>query len=229
MVYLRYLRYGLWLFAAGAIALYGLLWLDQKFDLSLFNGGASNQNAALPAPSFTEFAQMKGDFSVMRVDNDPSLGNSSLADPDGLAFTQQDLLGKYSVVYFGFTHCPDICPATLYQMNLWKQDLGALADAFQFLFVTVDPKRDDAALMRDYTAAFSSNIIPLTGTQAQIDKLLDIYKVTAKFVPLEDGDYTVDHTASIYLLDKGGNFHSLIAHNEPYDMAIAKLKRIAAD
>lgn len=123
----------------------------------------------------------------------------TLLDQDGRTFTPQQLRGHPSLLFFGFTHCPDICPATLAL-------LAALArsntlPALQTVFITVDPQRDDPASMKRYVTAFGANLTGVTGTSAQLERLMKSVGVASLRRELPGGDYTVDHSATLFLLD----------------------------
>jgi protein SCO1/2 len=133
-------------------------------------------------------------------------GPFHLEDQTGKVVTEQDMKGKPFLVFFGYTHCPDVCPTTLFDMSQVMKKLGPDADRIGALFITVDPDRDTPALMKDYMSNFDPHLRGLTGDQAAIDKAIKEYRVYAKKIPLKDGDYTMDHTAIVYLMDKNGDF-----------------------
>ncbi len=133
-------------------------------------------------------------------------GPFHLEDQNGKPVTDQDMKGKPFLVFFGFTHCPDICPTTLFDMSQVLRQLGPDADRTGALFITVDPARDTPAVMKDYLSSFDPHLRGLTGDQAAIDAATRAYRVYAKKVPLDGGDYTMDHTAVVYLMDKNGEF-----------------------
>ena len=118
---------------------------------------------------------------------------------------------KPSAMFFGFTHCPDVCPTTLMEMGGWIEALGADADKLRFVFVTVDPERDTPEVMNDYVTAFSDRIVGVTGEPEEVHAMVKDYKIFSRKVPLEGGDYTMDHTASMILLDANGSFVGTIA------------------
>ncbi len=155
-------------------------------------------------------------------------GPFELVDGRGETVTAQDFTGRPFVIFFGFTHCPDICPTSLFEMSEWIDELGPVADQMRFAFVTVDPERDTPAVMRRYVGAFSDRIIPLTGTPAQVDQVIDAYRVYAAKVPLEGGGYTMDHSAFVYLMDAQGRYTTHIAYGEETERALAKLRALAA-
>ena len=133
-------------------------------------------------------------------------GPFRLTDQDGRTVTEQDFRGRPLLVFFGFTHCPDVCPITLFDMSQMLHALGPDAGRLGVLFITVDPERDTPAVLKDYLSSFDPHLRGLTGDQAAVDAALKAYRVYAKKVPLKDGDYTMDHTAVVYLMDKDGRF-----------------------
>jgi protein SCO1 len=133
-------------------------------------------------------------------------GPFRLEDQSGKAVTDADMKGKPFLVFFGFTHCPDICPTTLFDMSQLMEELGPDADRTGALFITVDPERDTPSVMKDYLSNFDPHVRGLTGDRTAINAAIRAYRVYAKKVPLENGDYTMDHTALVYLMDKNGRF-----------------------
>jgi protein SCO1/2 len=140
-------------------------------------------------------------------------GPFQLEDQNGKAVTDGDMKGKPFLVFFGFTHCPDICPTTLFDMSQLMKALGPDADRTGALFITVDPERDTTKVMSEYLSNFDPHVRGLTGDPAAIAAAVKAYRVYAKKVPLENGDYTMDHTALVYLMDKNGHFIA------PFDMS----------
>jgi protein SCO1/2 len=140
-------------------------------------------------------------------------GPFRLTDQHGTAVTDTDMKGKPFLVFFGFTHCPDICPTTLFDMSELMKALGPDAERTGALFITVDPERDTPKVMQDYLSNFDPHVRGLTGDRTAIDAAIKAYRVYAKKVPLENGDYTMDHTALVYLMDKNGRFVA------PFDMS----------
>ena len=133
-------------------------------------------------------------------------GPFTLIGQDGKSITAQDLKGKPLLVFFGYTHCPDICPTTLFELSEVLHAMGKDADRINALFITVDPDRDTAAVMKDYLSSFDPHLRGATGTQQQIDVVEKEYRVYAKKVPTKNGDYSMDHSAVVYLMDKEGRF-----------------------
>jgi protein SCO1/2 len=135
-------------------------------------------------------------------------GPFQLTDQDGQPFSDRDLKGKPFLVFFGFTHCPDVCPTTLFEISEIMRSMGREADGTAALFVSVDPERDTPEAMRDYLASFDPHVHGLTGDTAALAAVAKAYRVYYKKVPLEGADYTMDHTAIVYLMDKDGRFIS---------------------
>ncbi len=154
-------------------------------------------------------------------------GPFTLTDQNGNTVTEAALQGHPSVMYFGYTYCPDVCPTTLADLTQWMSDLGAQADKLKVYFVTVDPERDTEEAMASYMQAFDPRFIALTGTPSQIDKIVKAYHIYAHKVPGKDGSYTMDHTATVFLLDSKAQLVSTIDYQEKTDKALAKLKRLA--
>lgn len=134
-------------------------------------------------------------------------GPFKLVDQDGKPVTDQDFKGKPFLVFFGFTHCPDVCPTALFDVSEMFRAMGKDADRAAALFVTVDPERDTPAIMKDYLSSFDPRLKAATGDRASIEAAEKAYRVYAKKVPTGKGDdYTMDHTAIVYLMDKDGRF-----------------------
>jgi len=152
-------------------------------------------------------------------------GPFHLEDQNGKPVSDQDMKGRPFLVFFGFTHCPDVCPTTLFDMSQVLRKLGPDADRTGALFVTVDPERDTPAVMKDYLSNFDPHLRGLTGDRASIDAAIREYRVYAKKVPLPDGDYTMDHTAVVYLMDKNGQFVAPFDLKRTPEAAAADLRR----
>ncbi|MGA0532703.1 SCO family protein [Hansschlegelia sp. KR7-227] len=133
-------------------------------------------------------------------------GPFEMVDQTGATVTDADVKGKPFLVFFGFTHCPDVCPTALYEITQAFEALGPDAEKTQALFVTVDPERDTPEAMKAYLSSFSPRIRGLTGSRPQVDAMVKAYRAYAKKQPLKDGDYTMDHTAIVYLMDRNGAF-----------------------
>ncbi len=152
-------------------------------------------------------------------------GPFHLEDQNGKPFSNEDLKGRPFLVFFGFTHCPDICPTTLFEISQVMQKLGKDADRTGALFITVDPERDTPAALKDYLSNFDPHLRGLTGDPAAVNAAIKAYRVYAKKVPLADGDYTMDHTAMVYLMDKDGHFVAPFNMKQTADAAAAQIRR----
>jgi protein SCO1/2 len=152
-------------------------------------------------------------------------GPFQLTDQAGATVTEKDLQGRPTLIFFGFTHCPDVCPTSLFEISEVLRAMGKDADKVNAWFISVDPERDNAAAMKDYLSSFDPHLKGLTGDPAAVQKVITAYRVYAKKVPLKDGDYTMDHTALIYLMDRDGRFVSPFNLNRKPDEAAADLKR----
>jgi len=133
-------------------------------------------------------------------------GPFSLTTQAGQTLTEADLRGAPFLVFFGFTHCPDICPTKLFEISEALRAAGPKGERLKALFVSVDPGRDTPEVLKSYLGSFDPRIIGLTGDQAAVDATVRAYRAYARKVPLKDGDYTMDHTALVYLMDKRGGF-----------------------
>lgn len=151
----------------------------------------------------------------------------NLIDHNGNAITEKAFANHPTALFFGFTHCPEVCPTSLNELAILLDDLGEDGAPLKAFFVTVDPERDTPELMKNYVTAFSQRITGITGDPAEIAKLIKAWRVYAKKIPLDDGDYTMDHTASIYLVRPDGSFQGTIAYREDPKIAVQKLRRLA--
>ncbi|MGX7742156.1 SCO family protein [Rhodopseudomonas parapalustris] len=152
-------------------------------------------------------------------------GPFRLTDQNGQIVTEQNMKGKPTLIFFGFTRCPDVCPTSLFELSQVLAALGPDADRVNAYFVSVDPERDTPASMKDYLSSFDPHLKGLVGTPEATAKIEKGYRVYAKKVPLKDGDYTMDHTALIYLMDKFGNFVAPFNIKRKPEDAAADLKR----
>jgi protein SCO1 len=152
-------------------------------------------------------------------------GPFQLVDQNGREVTDKDLKGRPFLVFFGFTHCPDVCPTTLFEVSEIMRALGPDAERTRALFVTVDPERDTPAVMKDYLSSFDPHLVGLTGDPAAVAAVAKAYRVYFKKVPLDQGGYTMDHTAIVYLMDKDGRFVSPFSLKRSTDAAAADLRR----
>jgi protein SCO1 len=171
----------------------------------------------LPSPSTTELplASIGGPFTLVGADARP--------------FASTRLAGKPFAIFFGFTHCPDVCPTTLARLARLRRQLDKGDDAFAIVFVSVDPERDGPAEVGAYAGLFGTPVIGLTGSPAQIERVKKQYAVFSAKAPQPGGDYSVDHTAAVFLMDRAGKFVATIAPDESDAAAMAKLKRLSND
>lgn len=201
---LRILRHAAW----ALVALLGLAALAATLGWFGADGPASRRPALVAAPSIG--------------------GPFAMRDAAGVAVSERDLVGRPSLIFFGFTHCPDICPTAMSDIAGWMKELGPQGDALQVLFVTVDPERDRPAELAAYAAMFDPRIRPLVGTEDELAAMAKAWRVYYRRVPLSGGGYTMDHTATMYLVGRDGRFAGTIDPREPGDTAIAKLRRVLA-
>ena len=152
-------------------------------------------------------------------------GPFTLVDSKGQPFASSRLAGRPYAMFFGFTHCPDVCPTTLGRLAKLRRQMGS-DDSFQVVFVTVDPERDGPAEVGAYAKLFDTPVIGLTGTPAQIERVKKQYAVFSAKSPQPGGDYSVDHSASVLVMDEAGQFVATIAPEESDAAALAKLKRV---
>ena len=153
-----------------------------------------------------------------------------LTDPDGQARSLADYKGKVVVVFFGYTQCPDVCPATMAELAEVKRNLGADGARVQGIFVTVDPARDSAELLKAYTANFGPDIIGLRGTPEQTVAAAKEFKVFFNKVPGKtDTSYTVDHTAGSYVFDAKGRVRLFTRYGSGAQALADDLKLLLAE
>jgi len=152
-------------------------------------------------------------------------GPFQLTDQAGQTVTDQNLKGRPTLIFFGFTHCPDVCPTSLFEISEVLRAMGKDADRVNAYFVSVDPERDTQGAMKDYLSSFDPHLKGLTGDPQAVAKVLSAYRVYAKKVPLKDGDYTMDHTALVYLMDKNGQFVAPFNLKRTPEEAAKDLKR----
>jgi len=152
-------------------------------------------------------------------------GPFHLTDQAGQTVTEKSLQGRPTLIFFGFTHCPDVCPTSLFEISEVLKAMGGDADRVNAYFISVDPERDTNAAMKDYLSSFDPHLKGLTGDPEAIAKALSGFRVYARKVPLKDGDYTMDHTALVYLMDRDGHFVSPFNLKRTPEEAAHDLKR----
>ena len=154
----------------------------------------------------------------------------TLVAQDGKPVTEQAFRGRPTAVFFGYTHCPDVCPTTLFELDGWLKKADPDGSKLNAYFVTVDPDRDTPDLMNQYVSNVSKRIVGISGPPDKVMDMVKGFRVYAKKVPVDakdpNGDYTMDHTASVFLLDSAGQFAGTIAYQEDPDTAVKKLENL---
>ena len=159
------------------------------------------------------------------VDYGDTVGGAfSLTAPDGSTVTDQTLKGQPFAIFFGFTRCPDVCPTTLSRLAQLRKRMGEDGEKFQIVFVSVDPGYDSPEDIGRYVDLFGTPIIGLTGSDDAIAEVADAYHAFYEKVPVEGGDYTIDHTAAVYLMGADGKLQSIIDYHESPAASLAKLE-----
>lgn len=175
-----------------------------------------------------------GIFSYETLRNKPLGNNFTLTDSNGNTITEADIRSKPSIIFFGFTMCPESCPTTLINLDRWLTALGPKADKLGIWFVTVDPERDTPEVLHNYLSNFNNKIIGISGDPEKVHEMVDSFNIVAEKVPGTDGNYTYNHTAAIFLLKEGGKLAGVI----PYELenndikdetAMKRLKKLVSD
>ena len=149
-----------------------------------------------------------------------------LTGSDGEPFSSERLAGRPYALFFGFTNCPDVCPTTLARLARLRKQIGKGDEAFAIVLVTVDPERDTPAAMARYAGLFGTPVIALTGSIPAVEGIKKLFGITSEKVPQAGGDYSVDHTATTFLIDSKGKFAATISPSEGDPAALAKLERL---
>lgn len=166
--------------------------------------------------------------TAQQVARDAITGDFSLIDHTGKLVTDEDFRGRWVLAFFGFTHCPDVCPTALNQVALVMNELGASAERIQPLFFTVDPERDTPKVMAEYVSIFHPRIIGLTGTLEEARQAARSYRIYFSKVE-QDGapdGYTMDHSGYLYLMNPRGQFELVFSHESKVVDIVAKLRRL---
>jgi protein SCO1 len=153
-------------------------------------------------------------------------GPFKLVDQNGHIVTNKDLEGRWLLVYFGYTHCPDACPTALNNIALALSDLGAEKKEVRPVFITIDPERDTSQVMKDYVSAFDAPFLALTGSDAAIAQAAKEYRVYYAKHPEGGGDYSMDHSTIIYVMDPKGRFTASFTGEDPPEQIAARLKKL---
>lgn len=154
----------------------------------------------------------------------------TLVAQNGQPITEKAFQDKPTALFFGFTHCPEVCPTTLFELNGWLHQVDPDGTKMNAYFVTVDPERDPPELLGRYVSNVTDRVIGISGDPGKIADVIKGFRVYARKVPVDEkdpnGDYTMDHTASVFLLNKGGRFAGTIAYGENTDTAMKKLENL---
>lgn len=153
-------------------------------------------------------------------------GPFQLVDQNGKTVTDADLKGKWSLIYFGYTHCPDACPTALNDISIALSELGARRDAVRPVFITVDPERDTPETLKAYMTSFDAPILALTGSAEQVAKAAKAYRVYYAKHPEAGGDYSMDHSSVIYVMDPQGRFTASFTHESAPEQIAERLKKL---
>ncbi|NIZ09122.1 SCO family protein [Pseudooceanicola sp. HF7] len=155
-------------------------------------------------------------------------GDYTLVAADGTTFTEDTLVGEPTAVFFGFTHCPDVCPTTMGDIATWQETLAEEgAEPIRTFFVTVDPERDTPELLEDYVS-WAPSVTGFSGDPDEVQKAIKAFRIFASKVPLEDGDYTMNHSASVLLFDDKGQYFGVVGYQEDYDRVMERLRKLQA-
>ena len=150
----------------------------------------------------------------------------NLIDHNGQAFKSTTLKNKPSLLFFGFTNCPEICPTTLADLSQITKEVTSNDDSINIIFVTLDPKRDNKEHLKDYIQYFDGNIIGVTGNKIEIKKFADNWGVFYETVKTKNSNYTLNHTATVFMIDALGNFRGTIAWGENEPSIIQKINNL---
>lgn len=153
-------------------------------------------------------------------------GKFSLVDQNGKPFTDADLKGKWQLVFFGYTHCPDVCPTALNDLSLALDQLGAKKSQVGIVFISVDPERDTPDVLKSYVESFGGPIVALTGTPDEVKQAAQDYKVYYAKHPRADGGYDMDHSALIYVMDPQGRFTATFTPDDSEDAIVRRLEKL---
>lgn len=172
---------------------------------------------ATDSPTVTEAESQFSEFAR-------GVDDVALTDSDGAALRWADLNGKPRLVFFGFTRCPEICPTTVAELSAAIDELGADAGDVEVDFVSVDPARDTPEHLVAYFSGFGPRFRAFTGDRAEIGRLVHAFHASYEYVPTSGGDYTVNHTAITYLVDRDGKVVDIIGYGNPHDRTVAQLR-----
>lgn len=209
---MRFVRLALWIAVGLAAVLAVAIVLSHRTPAP---APIVSTSAATTRVATTDIADLGGPFT--------------LTGSDGRPFASSRLAGRPYAIFFGFTHCPDVCPTTLARLARLRKTLGKGNEAFAIVFVSVDPERDKPADVGRYTELFGTPVIGLTGSSAEVERVKKLYGIFSAKVPQPGGDYSVDHTATVLLFDRAGRLTATIATDEGDAPALDKLKALTAE
>jgi protein SCO1 len=153
-------------------------------------------------------------------------GPFQLIDQNGEPFSDADLKGKWHLIFFGYTHCPDACPTALNEMSLALDRLGMKRDEVGVVFITVDPERDTPDALKSYVQSFDAPIVALTGSSEAVAQAAKAYRVFYAKHPRPDGDYDMDHSAVIYVMNPEGRFTATFTPDSSADAIVQRLQKL---
>lgn len=157
----------------------------------------------------------------------PAIGKPfELTSHQGAVVNNATLRGKPYLAFFGFTHCPDICPTTLFELTDLMTELGPMANQFNVAFITVDPERDTNEMLAGYMSSFDTRIMALRGNPEQTQTAVKAFAAYARKVPTDGGSDTMDHTAGVYLMDADGMFKGTLDMHEPREVRLKKIRNL---
>ena len=184
---------------------------------------------ALAGTALLAFAVFQ--FGGNRVNTDADMSDPAfraafeLTDHQGMIRTERDFAGRWMLVFFGFANCPDVCPTTLSDISGWLDDLGEEVEGMNVVFITVDPERDTVEAMAEYVSYFHPSIRGWTGPEEEIARAAQGFRARYERVSTDGGDYTMNHSASVFLFNTQGQFTTMIDYHEPREFAVPKIRR----
>jgi protein SCO1 len=177
----------------------------------------AGEPSAPPAAAAAEFAKLGR-----------GIDDVALANDAGAPVRWRETNGRPRAVFFGFTHCPVICPVTVWELDSAFTEIGAAADPIKVIFITLDPARDTPAILREYFSGFKGRVAGFSGADAAIKKVAKSFEVTSEKVALSKTDYTLDHTAAVFLLNEKGQVVDTLAYGTPRKEIVARLRRLVS-
>ena len=169
---------------------------------------------------------LKKNFQT-QYSSEAKLGSSfELIDSNGSKITEAAFVGSPTVLFFGFTHCPTVCPLALHRLSLLIEKLGKDQNKLKAYFITLDPERDTWKVLNKYLTGFNNRIIGITGESEKIKILAKSWGIYSKKVPLDGDNYSIDHTALIFLLKNNGNFLKTIDFEDDFELSLKEIKKL---